>query len=280
MNIEKTASEKTKLIALDVDGTLRSSAGVITPPTMETLNKLHEEGVIIVIATGRSMSELAEERARLPFIRFFITGNGSLVYDAERKCDIYENKIPFSVVESLIPGLKEIDFLLNIYAEHLVYTGAEAWNRAGDYHADFIRKWTYESRTSVPDIYQFLYEYHQPIEKILLFFKNKTDQNKVIRLCRGKGLSLFVTEHIEINNSFCTKGNALQALCSYLRISAEQTAAVGDSRNDVEMLQFAGKSAAMKNAEPEALAAADFITESNDKDGIALFAEQNILKSS
>ncbi len=80
--------------------------------------------------------------------------------------------------------------------------------------------------------------------------------------------------NIEINRAGCSKGKALEHLCGLLGIRREEVLAVGDSGNDVEMLRFAGVGVAMRNATPEARAAADCSTASNDEDGVALAIEK------
>ena len=75
--------------------------------------------------------------------------------------------------------------------------------------------------------------------------------------------------NVEITHRDATKGAALEFLCGHLGIPAAQAAAFGDERNDCSMLRAAGLGVAMGNAAPEARAAANAVTASNDEDGVA-----------
>ncbi len=74
-----------------------------------------------------------------------------------------------------------------------------------------------------------------------------------------------------------SKGAALQRVCDHLEIPIEQSVAVGDSFNDVEMLEAAGLGIAMGNSPPEIRAKADCVTASNREDGVALALERYVL---
>lgn len=79
---------------------------------------------------------------------------------------------------------------------------------------------------------------------------------------------------MELTNRTATKGNALLKLGELFGIPREQIMAIGDSGNDYAMLKAAGIGVAMENAEKEVLEAADFITKSNEEDGVAYAVKQ------
>ena len=85
--------------------------------------------------------------------------------------------------------------------------------------------------------------------------------------------------NLEINASSATKGRALMWLADYLKIDREATMALGDGGNDLSMIQAAGIGVAMVNGLEEVKAAADFITMSNDEDGVAAAVEKFVLNS-
>ena len=78
-----------------------------------------------------------------------------------------------------------------------------------------------------------------------------------------------ISNNIEMNWHTATKGGALETLCRTLDLPLAATVAFGDHQNDIAMLRAAGVGIAMGNAVPEALAAADRVTLSNDEDGVA-----------
>ena len=78
-------------------------------------------------------------------------------------------------------------------------------------------------------------------------------------------------------NKDCSKSNALKALCKHLDISPNEVIAFGDGDNDIDMLQFAGLGVAMNNASDYIKSKADYITLSNEEDGIADVIYKKIL---
>ena len=79
-------------------------------------------------------------------------------------------------------------------------------------------------------------------------------------------------------NKNCSKSSALKALCSYLGISQNEVIAFGDGDNDIDMLQFAGVGVAMGNASDYVKSKADYITLSNEENGVAHTLYETILK--
>ena len=82
---------------------------------------------------------------------------------------------------------------------------------------------------------------------------------------------------IELNSTNASKGNALYILCEKLGIQLENVLAIGDNENDISMLQAAGISAAMENAEDDVKQAAKFVAGNNEEDGAAHFLEEWVL---
>ena len=83
-----------------------------------------------------------------------------------------------------------------------------------------------------------------------------------------------ITNNIEINDKTATKGEALRFLCRHLGVDVRDTMAFGDGSNDMSMIQAAGIGVAMANADPALQAAADFVTDTNDADGVAKAIEK------
>ena len=117
------------------------------------------------------------------------------------------------------------------------------------------------------------------LERILqLYFKDLDARKKALleipRLFPQCAVSSSLPINIEINATDATKGHALAFLTKHLGLKTEETLAFGDGTNDISMLRQAGIGVAMGNAAPEALAAADRVTASNDEDGLARVLEE------
>ena len=126
-----------------------------------------------------------------------------------------------------------------------------------------------DMRSSVPDhnlidVFQMKYDYHNA--KVLL---------------KAEAMGLEVTSslptNLELNAGGVNKGRGLLALAKALGFAREQVMACGDSGNDAAMLKAVGLGVAMGNATPDILAAADAVTDTNDRDGVAKALERFVL---
>lgn len=269
-----------KLIALDTDGTLLNSEGKISESTKEVLKKALDCGIKIVLCSGRPIAGLKHYMDELDIhgsAQYVVTLNGAITRNADDdiitedlvNTDFYrqmtavgmEYKIPFNIVDEdsrIITADHNIDPMIyqQAYENH-----ATLYIRTPDQvPEDNIRiaKGCFVGDPSLLD------EYELKIQKTF-----------------GKKLHVVRTDphFLELLNSDVSKGNGLHNLCEKLEIKPEQVMALGDERNDISMFQFAGTAVAMENANEEAKKAADYITASNDEDGIKQAVEKFVLNA-
>ena len=110
------------------------------------------------------------------------------------------------------------------------------------------------------------------MEKINLFFPDMEERDRLRAELEKRGdvlITSSIPNNLEINAFGATKGEAILRLASHLGISEKQTMAIGDGENDFSMIQKAGIGVAMKNGSKELRGAADYITDTNDEDGVA-----------
>lgn len=265
---------KKYLIALDLDGTLLKDWETIDPKTIEYLKSLSKQGHDIVIATGRPFrsSELFHKQLGLttPIINYnggLVTSKNdpkfkpySLTVEREKVIDVFEKNKEFihnafgEVGDDiyLLHDTDEIRPLLHLFNGARLFVGdfkdiltsntngfiIIAKNGDGQYVEEYIRQ-TYPTEL----------------------------------LCRNWGNEY---DHIiEMFTASTNKGNALKYVAEYLGYSKEDIIAIGDAHNDIEMLQFAGHSVAMKNAQDSLLEVADHVTEyTNKENGVIRYLEQ------
>lgn len=115
-----------------------------------------------------------------------------------------------------------------------------------------------------------------PVEKINMFFAKEEDRQRAFREL-GQIEDLAVTcslgNNLEINGATCNKGDAMLNLGKILDIPIESIMACGDGNNDFEMVKMAGVGVAMKNGEESLKEVADFVTKTNDEEGVAYAIE-------
>lgn len=136
----------------------------------------------------------------------------------------------------------------------------------------------------VDGLADFIRKHGDGIEKLNLPYIPPHWQRPIAERLSAVKSSLAITSSIshnmEINNKGATKGVALRQLCDFLHIPQENVLAVGDNGNDIDMLEFAGMSAAMANGTEEVKAAANAVTLSCEEDGVAFAIEKYALNQS
>ena len=266
-----------KLIATDLDGTLlRDDHLTLSPANREALTSAAKAGIEVVIATGRSLAAVAPQVLELPFLHYFITCNGSITTDREGHI-LRAAPLPLPTTLEILDylgGMKEL--VVQLYADQKMYITRTDWERREVIHLPaFHLKVLFSDDESVVEILaERARRPHSHVEKINLPYllpKQKSEIKAWLAQRYGDRVRAVSTMecNLELTDRDGSKGAALGALCGSLHIPTEQAMALGDAGNDIGMLQTAGIGVAMSNAIPEVQAAADWITLSNEEDGVA-----------
>ncbi len=268
-----------RLIALDLDGTLLTSDKRLTDRTVRALARAAGAGAWIVPATGRFYGGMPASVRALPFLRYAITINGAAVFDVEAGQDIARAEIPLAHALRILEYLDTLPVIYDCYLDNAGWMTAAMQQRAAEFSADpHYLKMIRELRRPVPELKAFLRERGCGVQKIQLFTKDRELRLRMLRELEPRfgalAVSSSVESNVEINDARANKGEALRALAAHLGLSAAQTMAFGDGLNDISMLRAAGTGVAMANAHPEAKAAADQMTESCDREGVAALLEK------
>lgn len=277
-----------KLVALDLDGTLFNHKSQITPKTVTAIQKALHAGVHVVISTGRPAVGIPMEEIQKTDIRYAITTNGSGIYQLNPRECIYENSMDKEIV------LPIIDFLMtkDIHMDAFIHGGAYSPTKCREvaYKLDMpeaLRHYIVDTRIRKDDLAGFIREENLTVQKMTLNFYPLLDgtlkdreEVKAFLLanpniqCVSGGYN-----NLEFTKAGVTKGLGLFALAKHLGISMEETMAIGDTENDISILEAAGLGVAMENATEEVKAVADIVTGSNENDGVAEAINQYVLVS-
>lgn len=263
-----------KLLALDLDGTLLNQSQKISQKNIKAINKAKENDVNIVIATGRTNLGAENYFKELGLQEFLISYNGALIQNMKENKIIKHIPLPLDQTLEILDFVNENKLYANLYLNNNVYA-----NKAGEELEYYKKIMNIEPIVIESRIDEFL---NKPSTKLLIIEKDLLKVNEILANLKNEFSSkLNITKSIEdcidIMSKNVSKGNALSDLSRKLGIHEEEVAAVGDGDNDLEMIRFAGKSAAVANAEEELKENADYITASNDNDGVAEFIEKFIL---
>jgi len=272
---------KIKLAALDVDGTLIRRDLSLSKAVEQALQSLHDAGVEVAIVTGRTMGELLHFRKLLPWIRYFVVSNGSIGLDTERNVRFYEKLLPLGIARAVEREARKYPVMTEVYTEGMSYVNRDCWEHSELYTAEFLHHFSLaDGRVPVDSVGALLDEREEDIEKLYISFRDIDDLPKLRAFCETFPVDLVISIHdgLEVNQKGVEKGSGLVALCDYLGISPEETAAVGDGMADVAMFRRVGLSIAMENALDSVRESADLVAPDNDLDG-AVWAIEQILNA-
>lgn len=275
-----------KLIGLDLDGTVFDDEKRISKPTMEAIKKAINQGTIVVPATGRPIIGLPKEFLALEGIEYALTANGAAIYQLNPKECIYHDCFDEQLGADIISMLNNYDVMADAFIDGMGYVEKDKQDKNMDYAMpEVIRKYILATRKPVPNLVDFIINHKRPVEKLTVNFKTREDGSLCWKEEILKELSEFsqitvvsgVSTNLEITKKTATKGNGLLALGKQLGIHKEQIMACGDSGNDKEMLEKVGFGVAMENATEDVKKVADYITKSNQEDGVAYAIEKFVL---
>lgn len=262
-----------RLIGLDLDGTTLTTDKKLTPHTKEVLEACIRQGIEVLPATGRVWSGIPEELMKMEGVHYVISSNGAAVVELATGKAVYTNGIAWDRALEVFDILERYDTFYDAYAEGNGWCEARFYENLNDYGIEpLIQRLVKSSRTCIEDLREWVKEHKSPIEKINMFFRNEEKRQQAFRELSeipDLAVTCSLTNNLEINHCTCNKGDALLNLGKILGISMEQIMACGDGNNDLEMVRNAGVGVAMENGEDSVKEAADYVTVTNDEEGVA-----------
>lgn len=264
-----------RLLAVDLDDTLLNKDLRIGEDNRRALALARRAGVVVTLATGRMY------RATLPFARELeidaplITYQGALVKHAVTREVVVHRPVPLACALDIISRVQTRGYHINIYLDDHLYV---------ERHTDESR--LYQSISGVQaravgPLVPFLKEAGQDPTKVLVIAPEEKLDELAAELKPLYGDDLHITKSkpyfLEFSHPQATKGHALAAVAAVYGFKPAEVIAVGDSYNDLEMIEWAGLGVVVANARPQVKARADYVTASNEDGGVARVVEKFIL---
>lgn len=264
-----------KLVCIDMDGTLLNSKHKITETTKETLRKTHEKGVHIVISTGRMYTD-GEYFSNLIGVKSpVIASNGAVIKEKDRDEVIYKSILSESLTKKLlsISAKHKVPLMFftpkTLYSENILYSIFSHFLKLRKYVSSDMKINTIFSKEKWDKI---LTKEKENIVKCEFYNRNEEKLRKIRdELKNIKDIEVVSSSkyNIEITCKGVSKGRAVEILAGYYNLRKEQVITIGDSENDLSMIEYAGLGIAMGNAIDRVKEKANFITDSNDNEGVA-----------
>ena len=249
----------TKAIFFDIDGTLVPlKTKVYGASVKQALEKLRSRGILLFVATGRSKFEIASEHL-LDGLQFdgYLTNNGQDAYDASGNL-IYGKPIDPRDAESLLNWAEK---------KGCTFWMVSAEKTCINHPSEPFLQAMHALHTAPPPAGDLREMLRRPVYKIVLFL-SREEMAEPLRLAPHCRSTQWFEQGHDIISLDGGKENAMHDILKRYGIDLQDSMAFGDSENDVSMLKAAGIGVAMGNATAQAKAAADYVTDDAEKDGI------------
>lgn len=272
-----------QIVAFDLDGTVLDSNKHLSDRNREALSACARMGIHIVPTTGRSAAGIIPEIKSIPGVRYAITTNGGTITDLKTGQVLERQTISNEKALRLMKIISRYHAMYDPYINGRGISQSQFYDHMEEFGLnEIMQNMVRATRDVVPDIMEYVERTGEEVEKINIYLADLRDREPLCRELEREP-DLVITSslynNLEVNASSATKGRALMWLADYLNVSREATMALGDGGNDLSMIQAAGTGVAMANGLEEVKAAADFVTLSNDEDGVAAAIEKLVWNS-
>lgn len=268
--------ENYEIIVLDLDGTLTNRDKVITPKTKKALMEIQERGKKIVLASGRpadGVMPLARELKLEKYGSYILSFNGGMITNCRTGEVVFSRLLPVEANAKIIGLAEEERVTILTYDGHTLIT-----NDAESPYSKLENKINSMEVRQIDDLKSYV---TYPVPKFLMMDDGDylAMVEPRVKAAMGKNFSIYRSEpfFLEILPRGIDKAQSLARLLEILGLDKERMIACGDGYNDLTMIKFAGLGVAMENAVLPVRKAADYITMSNNDDGIAHVVEKFML---
>lgn len=260
-----------RLISLDMDATVLQSDHTISKKTKNALRKASENGIEIMLNTGRTYSEAKNYIQEMNFVNYAALANGSVIYDRRADDFIRVSNMDIELIAKAHKFAKEYahEVILLVSGERHTYADSIYKHSLGAEQHRIVC-----GEGSLQFVDDLVCEFqHRFIAKGLLLGTNQTLMNIKTNLTQQFGerirLPFSLSCALEILEEGMDKSNALYRIMEIKNLKKEQVIAIGDGENDFGMLKAAGYAVAMGNAVEKLKSIADFVTLTNNEHGVA-----------
>ena len=289
-----------KLITIDLDGTLLNRYGEVTEYTKDIIKKTTNKGVLVVLASGRISESVLTIAKEIGADKYYISGNGSVLYDMQKDEILYENYLTKEKVLEIIELCDKNSIYYNIYTENAVLAKSLNYNVAF-YNYENTKK-SSDKKTDiniVEDMYNYIKNSNlNKFLKITICDENKIVFSSILRKIKNiSDIDVLEVSHMsqkkiktgtkevevgyfytEVSSKNVDKWFAIEKVMELENIRKEEVMALGDNNNDIVMIKNAGLGVAMGHSNEQVKKVADYITVDNNEDGVAKAIEQYVLQ--
>jgi len=265
-----------KALVVDIDGTLVNSQKEITPATAAAIREVILAGHAVVIASGRPLPGMRKCGRDLELEKvggYLLSYNGAKVIDCRTEEVIFNKTLPMEIPAQIYEYAKAHGAGVVSFENDEVISGFEP--------NEYVKMEAHHNGLNIRVVPDFPTYIDFPVNKCMIMDIGEKDAiyERELKEKYGDSLSIYRSEEyfLEIMNSGISKAETLDAILDKIGVKRENTICCGDSYNDISMISYAGIGVAMGNAKPEVKEVADYITGTNDEDGLVEVIRKFIL---
>ena len=280
-----------KLITVDLDGTLLNKYGEVTEYSKNIIKRLTKQGILVVLASGRISESVLTIAKEIGANKYYISGNGSVLYDMQKEEIIYEKYLSKEKVLELVELCEKNSIYYNIYTESSVIAKSLNYNVAF-YNYENTKK-SSNKKTEI-NIVDDVYKYVKDLNTNKFLKMTICDENKIVfasilrKIKNIQDIDVLEVSHMskkkikmgtkeisvgyfytEISSKNVDKWYAIEEIMKKEKINKDEVISFGDNNNDILMIKNAGLGIAMGHSNEQVKKVAKFVTKTNDEDGVA-----------
>lgn len=265
---------KITCIALDLDRTTLDERGRLSGANRAAIEEAIENGVHVVVASGRALASLPEDILAIKGIRYAVTSNGAAVNDLHTGECLKQYKLTAASVRRIRELAGGSGAVFEAFLDGEAYADREyVKNPTAFGAAPAAVPYIQSTRIPVDDMEEFLKRHSGGLDCLDVVVGDPEKKERLWRLFQERVADIYITSSVEqlleISYKDCGKHSGVRFLLERLGLSADGLAAFGDADNDAELLSYAGVGIAVANATEACRCAADYVTRSNEEDGVA-----------
>lgn len=264
-----------KIVMIDLDGTLLDDNKKVSNKNIEMINKVYKDkNVIFVIATGKNISDIQYiiDAVGEGINKYIIASNGAVIKDNVKNEYILKNYLTDDEVIHIIEEYKKYNLNGLIQTEEgPVIEDKLAAEVESVTYAENLKDYVIDNKVSNIALITPMGK-EEDLKLLKNVIDNKFNTLSATAICdftHTNNEKTFTCKYIDVMKKGSTKANAMKILIDYLNIRKEEVIAIGDGGNDIPMFEVAGYKIAMGNASIELKQKADYITDTNNSDGVA-----------
>ncbi len=260
---------KYRIIALDLDGTALTAEHKVQQSTTDAVRWAREQGVYVMLSTGRIVGEAAEFALQMGADDWMVTGGGSSIGSAATGECIERCSFPWEVAAQVAEMVEQADMNAMIYCGEQLFLTEQSDIAFSSYKKNegFLN-----NKVVLKSVAEHIRQNQLAIDKLFTRCADaarlQSVRAQLEKLPQVRVLSS-AADNLEVIAPNTDKATALARVAERLGTDLEHTIAIGDSENDLEMLQAVGMPIAMGNATDEVKRLAKYITQDNHHDGVA-----------